>query len=100
MERKAWFTAAPEAVREGNASRPVQVGSRRRPATRFSKIRGEWTTGDISVFGFILSLALIGAILAAYSDRPAFWLLVGLGPVAVGFTIITFVRQRFGRRPR
>jgi hypothetical protein len=63
-----------------------------------SAIKGRWTRGDISVFGFTLSLVLLGTILSAHTDRPVFWLLAGPGPVAIGFTLITFLRQGFGRR--
>jgi 4-carboxymuconolactone decarboxylase len=54
-------------------------------------------TGDIGVFGFTLSLVLLGTILSAHSDRPVLWLLLGPGPIAIGFTLITFLRQGFGR---
>jgi hypothetical protein len=61
-------------------------------------MKGEWTISDITVFGFTLSLVLLGTILSAHTDRPVFWLLVGPGPIAIGFTLITFLRQGFGRR--
>ena len=71
-------------------------GTHRRSISN-STIKGQWTSGDISLFGFTLSLVLIGTILSAPTDRPVFWLLVGPGPIAIGFTLITFLRQGFGR---
>jgi hypothetical protein len=59
-------------------------------------IKENWTTGDISGFGFAFSLVLLGTILSAYSDRPVFWLLVGPGPLVVGLTMIAFLRHQFG----
>ena len=35
-----------------------------------------WTTGDISGFGFAFTLVLLATILSAYTDHPVFWLLV------------------------
>ena len=49
---------------------------------------------DLTVSGFVFTLVLAGAILAAYTDRPVFWLLIGPAPVAVLHTIKTFLRQR------
>jgi hypothetical protein len=61
------------------------------------KRRSEWTANDLSVFGLTLTLVLLGTVLAASTDYPVFWLLLGPGPLAVGFTVITFLRQGFGR---
>jgi hypothetical protein len=38
---------------------------------------------DLTVSSFILALVLVGVILAAHSDRPVFWLLIGPVPFAV-----------------
>ena len=56
-------------------------------------IKENWTAGDISGFGFAFSLVLLGTILSAYSDHPAFWLLVGTGPLVVSLTLIAFLRH-------
>jgi len=56
-------------------------------------IKENWTAGDISGFGFAFSLVLLGTILSAYSDNPAFWLLVGTGPLVVSLTLIAFLRH-------
>ena len=54
---------------------------------------GDWTGRDMSAFSFVLMLLLLGLFMAAHSDRPVFWLLVGPGPLAIGFTLTTFVRR-------
>jgi hypothetical protein len=46
----------------------------------------------------ILTLVLLGTIAAAHTDHPVFSLLVGPAPLGVGFTVITFLRQGFGRQ--
>jgi hypothetical protein len=56
-------------------------------------IKENWTTGDISGFGFAFSLVLLGTILSAYTDHPVFWLLVGTGPLVIGLTVIAFLRH-------
>jgi hypothetical protein len=49
---------------------------------------------DLTVSGFVVALVSVGVILAAYTDRPIFWLLIGPAPVGVLQTIRTFLRQR------
>ena len=61
-------------------------------------IKENWTTGDISGFGFAFSLVLLGTIVSAFSDRPVFWLLVGPGPLVIGLTLIAFLRHLFSVR--
>jgi hypothetical protein len=56
-------------------------------------IKENWTTGDISGFGFAFSLVLLGTMLSAYSDHPIFWLLAGTGPLVIGLTVIAFLRH-------
>jgi hypothetical protein len=58
----------------------------------------DWTERDMSSFSFVLMLLLLGLFMAAHSDRPVFWLLVGPGPLAIGFTLATFVRRGFLRQ--
>ena len=57
-----------------------------------------WTGKDMSAFTIVLMLLLLGMFAAAHTDRPVFWLLVGPAPLAVGFTVTTFLRQGFGRQ--
>jgi hypothetical protein len=52
----------------------------------------------MSSFSFVLMLLLLGLFMAAHSDRPVFWLLVGPGPLAIAFTLTTFVRRGFLRQ--
>jgi len=54
--------------------------------------------GDLTVSGFVFTLVLVGVILAAHTDRPVFWLLIGPIPVAVLYTIRTFLRQLLRRQ--
>jgi hypothetical protein len=61
-------------------------------------IKEKWTAGDISGFGFAFTLVLLATILSAYSDQPAFWLLVGTGPLVIGVTLIAFLRHLFSVR--
>jgi len=56
-------------------------------------IKENWTTGDISGFGFAFSLILLGTIVSAYSDHPVFWLLVGTGPLVIALTVMAFLRH-------
>jgi len=46
---------------------------------------------DLTVSGFVFALVLIGVILAANTEQPAFWLLIGPVPVAVLHTLKTFL---------
>src|SRR5262249_21375801 len=48
---------------------------------------------DLTVSGFVFALVLVGVILAASTEKPAFWLLVGPAPVAILHTTRTFLRQ-------
>jgi hypothetical protein len=58
----------------------------------------DWNGRDMSAFSFVLMLVLLGLFVAAHTDRPVFWLLVGPAPLAVGFTLTTFLRRGFGRQ--
>jgi hypothetical protein len=53
---------------------------------------------DLSESGFVLILVLVGAVLAAYTDRPVFWLLIGPAPAAILHTLRAFLRQRLRRQ--
>jgi hypothetical protein len=116
MATKVWFTPPVHPTHQGSKPRQILVrrpalrslgergspvrpdGGGHRSATSNSAIKGRWTIRDISLFGFTLSLVLLGTILSAHTDRPIFWLLIGRGPIAIGFTLISFFRQGLGRR--
>jgi hypothetical protein len=54
---------------------------------------------DLTVSGFVLALVLVGVILAAHTDRPVFWLLIGPAvPFAALHPIRTFLQQRVNQR--
>jgi hypothetical protein len=48
---------------------------------------------DLTVSGFVFALVLVGVNLAADTEQPVFWLLIGPAPVAVLHTMRTFLRQ-------
>ena len=84
---------------ESDRSRKIPRASSRQKADGLfaamnKPINEGWTTGDISGYGFALTLVLSGTILSAYSDRPVFWLLVGPGPLVMGLTLIAFLRYK------
>jgi hypothetical protein len=49
---------------------------------------------DMSTTSFALTLLLFATIAATHADQPAFWLLIGPAPLAVGFAVVVF-RRRF-----
>jgi len=53
---------------------------------------------DLTVSSFVLALESVGVLLAAYTDQPVFWLLIGSAPLGVLHTIRAFVRLRVNRR--
>jgi hypothetical protein len=53
---------------------------------------------DLSVSSFVLALMSVGVLLAAYTDQPGSWLLIGSVPLGVLHTIGTFLRLRVNRR--
>jgi hypothetical protein len=53
---------------------------------------------DLTVSSFVLALVSVGVLLAAYTDQPVFWLLIGSTPLGVLYTIRTFLRLRVNRR--
>jgi hypothetical protein len=64
-----------------------------RDLSRKQSRRSDRTNRDMSTFSFTLTLQLLGTIAAAHTDHPVFWLLVGPMPLAVVFTLVTFIRQ-------
>jgi len=53
---------------------------------------------DLTVSSFVLALVSVGVLLAAYTDQPVFWLLIGSAPLGVLHAIRTFLRLRVNRR--
>ena len=70
---------------------------KRTPTVLRTSQRGEMKR-DLTVSGFVFTLVLVGVILAAHTDRPVFWLLIGPAPVAVLHTIMTFLGQLLRRQ--
>src|SRR5215831_736163 len=58
-----------------NRCKHAVVPNRTPTALRTSQ-RGEMKR-DLTVSGFVFALVSVGVILAAYTDRPVFWLLIG-----------------------
>jgi hypothetical protein len=53
---------------------------------------------DLSVSSFVLALVAVGVLLAAYTDQPVFWLLIGSVPLGMLHILWTFLRLRVNRR--
>jgi Flp pilus assembly protein TadB len=71
---------------------------RTRPAIPTSRPRQ--MQRDLTLSSFVLALVSVGVLLAAYTDQPVFWLLIGSAPLGVLHTIRTFLRLRVNRRER
>jgi len=89
------FSAKLRQAAQDPESKPALEGQYSDRDSMNKSIKENWTTGDISGFGFAFSLVLLGTIVSAYSDHPVFWLLVGPGPLVVGLTLIAFLRHLF-----
>ena len=81
---------------QDNLHQRTQVNSR--TSTVIPNVGSGATKRDLSVLSFMLALALAGVIVAAHTDHPVFWLLVGPIPIAILNTARTFLRQRVIRR--
>ena len=79
-----------------NRRERTPVRSRSRTAT--PTIGSGDTKRDLTVSSFMLALVLVGVVVAAHTDHPVFWLLVGPSPFAVLHTTRTFLRQHVIRR--
>ena len=79
-------------------SRPARLvdchAKARRSRNSAVKTGSSWTAKDVSAFTVTLMLVLLGTVFAANTNQPVFWLLLGPAPLAVGFTLITFLRER------
>src|SRR5258708_34689957 len=81
-----------------NRRERTPVRSRKR--TAIPTIGSGDTKRDLTVSSFMLALVLVGAVVAAHTDHPVFWLLIGPTPFAVLHTTRTFLRQCVIRRER
>src|ERR1700751_4865940 len=79
-----------------NRSERTPVRSRKRTAV--PTIGSGDIKRDLNVSSFMLALVLAGVVVAAHTDHPVFWLLVGPTPIAVLHTTRTFLQQRVIRR--
>jgi hypothetical protein len=92
------FFAKPRWVAQDPESKDVPLGAYSHRDSMNKPIRGNWTAGDISGYGFAFALVLLATILSAYTDHPAFWLLIGTGPLVMALTLIAFLRHLFSVR--
>jgi hypothetical protein len=94
--------AARTSAEQNNNTYPEYCCTRRRLSGRTRTAIQTSESGqnkrDLTVSSFVFTLVLMGVILAAYTDQPLFWLLIGPAPVAVFHIISTFLRQRLRRR--
>jgi hypothetical protein len=76
----------------------TRTPSRGRTRTAIPTIESGQTKRDLTVSSFMLALVLVGVVVAAHTDRPVFWLLIGPTPFALLHTTRTFLRRRVIRR--
>ncbi len=82
------------ARREPNSKMPQENSRERTPVrSRTRTAIPAATKRDLTVSSFMLALVLAGVVVAAHTDDPVFWLLIGPVPVAVLHTTRTFWRQ-------
>jgi hypothetical protein len=78
--------------------RRTRTPVRSRARTAIPTIESGQTKRDLTVSSFMLALVVVGVIVAAHTDRPVFWLLIGPTPVAVLHTRRKFLLKRAVRR--
>jgi hypothetical protein len=71
-------------MRKEASAEPALRPQRRSHGTRFSLL--------------VLLLALVGAIVAARSQEPIFWMLIWPTPLVLVFTAVRFIREGFHQR--
>ena len=79
-------------------SKMSQKNCRERTRTALSTRQPRQMKRDLTVSSFVLGLESVGVLLAAYTDQPVFWLLIGSAPLGILHTIRTFLRLRVNRR--
>jgi hypothetical protein len=70
--------------------RSKQGPVRDRARTPIPDMESGQMTRDLTVSSFMLALVLVGVLLAAHTERPVFWLLIGPTPLVILHTIRTF----------
>ena len=79
-------------------SKMSQENRRERTSTALSTRQPCQMKRDLTVSSFVLALVSVGVLLAAYTDQPVFWLLIGSVPLEVLHIIRTLLRLRVNRR--
>jgi len=79
-------------------SKMFQENRRKRTRTAIPTSRPRQMQRDLTVSSFVLALVSVGVLLAAYTDQPVFWLLIGSAPLGVLHAIRAFLRLRVNRR--
>jgi Flp pilus assembly protein TadB len=79
-------------------SKMSQENRRERTRTALPTRQPSQMKRDLTVSSFVLALMSVGVLLAAYTDQPVFWLLIGSAPLGVLHTMRTFLRLRVNRR--
>jgi Flp pilus assembly protein TadB len=79
-------------------SKMSQENRRERTRTALATRQPGQMKRDLTVSSFVLALMSVGVLLAAYTDQPVFWLLIGSAPLGVLHTMRTFLRLRVDRR--
>src|SRR5580704_6011274 len=79
-----------------NRRERTPVRSRKR--TAIPTIGSGDTKRDMTVSSFMLALVLVGVVVAAHTNHPVFWLLIGPTPLPSCIPQGTFLRQRVIRR--
>jgi hypothetical protein len=95
VTRDSSRAARTDAKQNGKMS---QQNRRERTRTALSTRQPRQMQRDLTVSSFVLGLVSVGVLLAAYTDQPVFWLLIGSAPLGVLHTIRTFLRLRVNRR--
>jgi Flp pilus assembly protein TadB len=79
-------------------SKMSQENRRERTRTALPTRQPSQMKRDLTVSSFVLALVSVGVLLAAYTDQPVFWLLIGSAPLGVLHAMRTFLRLRVNRR--
>jgi len=97
MARTLEFSAIQAAIEQNSKAfrenfRKYGLAPNRTPTVSRASLQDQMKR-DLTVSGFVFALVLVGVILAANTQQPAFWLLIGPAPVAILHTTRTFLRQ-------
>ena len=93
------YSSTPIAFGEGNRAARTNIEQNNNMVREYSSLRRRPVPKrDLTVSGLVLALLFSGAAVAAHTDRPAFWLLVGPAPFAGAYTVGVCLRHRLIRR--